>query len=87
LFELSPRLALGSSGFGKIWRSWQNIAMAPTTPESSGQLASRRRRGRYAETAFEEVIEANRRGTWTINALSLTTPTVARVFFFAYQWI
>src|SRR5580658_9519081 len=42
--------------------------MAPTTPESSGQLASRRLRGRYAETAFEEVIEANRRGTWTINA-------------------
>jgi hypothetical protein len=25
--------------------------------------------GSYPETAFEEVIEANRRGTWTINAL------------------
>jgi hypothetical protein len=27
-----------------------------------------RLQGSYAETAFEEVIEANRRGTWTINA-------------------
>ena len=27
-----------------------------------------RLRGSYPETAFEEVIEANRRGTWTINA-------------------
>ena len=25
--------------------------------------------GSYAETAFEEVIEANRRGTWTIDAV------------------
>ena len=28
------------------------------------------RRGSYPETTFDEVIEANRRGTWTINAVT-----------------
>jgi hypothetical protein len=31
---------------------------------------SGRLHGSYAETAFEEVIESNRRGTWTIDAVT-----------------
>jgi hypothetical protein len=34
----------------------------------------RRLYGSYLATAFEEVIEANRRGTWTINAETVQVP-------------
>jgi hypothetical protein len=34
-----------------------------------GQLPDRRRYGSYPETVLDEVIEANRRRTWTINAV------------------
>jgi len=33
--------------------------------------------GTYSETAFEDVIEANRRWTWTINACQLNRSTNA----------
>jgi hypothetical protein len=39
---------------------------------------SRRKHGSYSATAFEEVIEANRRRTWTNNAVSLTRPAVVK---------
>jgi hypothetical protein len=35
-----------------------------------GQLPDRRRYGSYPETVLDEVIEANRRRTWTINAVT-----------------
>jgi len=35
--------------------------------------------GSYAETAFEEVIEGNRRGTWTINALTVQVGLSAQI--------
>jgi len=45
-----------------------------THQSSAGKLRwfrpDRRLHESYAETAFEEVIEANRRGTWAINAVT-----------------
>jgi len=38
---------------------------------ASGQLPCSRLHGSYPETAFKEVIEAWRRGTWTINAVTV----------------
>ncbi|MGB8799593.1 MAG: hypothetical protein WCC97_02805 [Candidatus Acidiferrales bacterium] len=39
--------------------------MRPKPSSHSRRIVGRH--GSYAETAFKEVIEANRRGTWTLN--------------------
>jgi hypothetical protein len=62
----------------KIFRTNRRRGAASSGKRSDTPLAStillrfwanRRLHGSYAETAFEEVIEANHRGTWTINAV------------------